>query len=312
MTVQMETQGPDTETQFWTEVKASGAKEYFDAYLKKYPKGKYLALAKAELKKLEQIKLKDQLADLQAQLDNLRAKEQQTWDQAKAENNPNAYSNYLQRYPKGRYVALADAAKQKLQREATERERAAQQSSALSLKSGKQSYVQSSRSWGQSCNTEMDCSGLLRCNSGVCADLIPAQVETRGQVSGDPQDAQAASTTNEECSNHGQCGTGRFCKNQRCAAPQYEGASCTVSYECAGALLCRFGVCSALGLNQSGMNSEQPRQVSPVQTLQDSTPFQQVICGGLPCVSLTGGESCRSHFQCSGNLVCRNRVCVKP
>jgi predicted secreted protein len=43
----------DPETQFWNEVKASGAREYLDAYLKQYPKGKYLALAKIELKKLD-------------------------------------------------------------------------------------------------------------------------------------------------------------------------------------------------------------------------------------------------------------------
>lgn len=33
----------DPETAMWTEVKASGAREYLDAYLKQYPKGKYLA-----------------------------------------------------------------------------------------------------------------------------------------------------------------------------------------------------------------------------------------------------------------------------
>ena len=43
----------DPETQFWSEVKASGAKEYYEAYVKQYPKGKYVALAKVELKKLE-------------------------------------------------------------------------------------------------------------------------------------------------------------------------------------------------------------------------------------------------------------------
>lgn len=42
------------ETDFWNEVKASGAREYLDAYLKQYPKGKYVALAKIELKKLDE------------------------------------------------------------------------------------------------------------------------------------------------------------------------------------------------------------------------------------------------------------------
>jgi uncharacterized caspase-like protein len=34
----------DPETGFWNEVKTSGAREYLDAYLKQYPKGKYVAL----------------------------------------------------------------------------------------------------------------------------------------------------------------------------------------------------------------------------------------------------------------------------
>ncbi len=43
----------DQETQFWNEVKASGAREYLEAYLKQYPKGKYGALARIELQKVE-------------------------------------------------------------------------------------------------------------------------------------------------------------------------------------------------------------------------------------------------------------------
>jgi len=44
----------DPETQFWNEVKASGAREYLDAYLKQYPKGKFVALAKIELRKVDE------------------------------------------------------------------------------------------------------------------------------------------------------------------------------------------------------------------------------------------------------------------
>jgi TPR repeat protein len=45
---------PDNpEAAMWSEVKASGARDYIDAYLKQYPKGKYVALAKVELKKLD-------------------------------------------------------------------------------------------------------------------------------------------------------------------------------------------------------------------------------------------------------------------
>jgi hypothetical protein len=38
----------------WNEVKASGAREHCDAYLTQYPKGNYVALAKIELKKLDE------------------------------------------------------------------------------------------------------------------------------------------------------------------------------------------------------------------------------------------------------------------
>ena len=38
------------ETALWNEVKASGSKEYLKVYMDKYPKGKYIALAKIELK----------------------------------------------------------------------------------------------------------------------------------------------------------------------------------------------------------------------------------------------------------------------
>ncbi len=128
------TQGPDTETQFWTEVKTSGTKEYFDAYLKQYPKGKYVALARVELKKLDDKALADRAkeetdrkaAAERTQQENLRA-ELQAWDQAKAENSVSAYGGYVERFPTGRYVALAEAAKQKLLREAAEREKVALQ-----------------------------------------------------------------------------------------------------------------------------------------------------------------------------------------
>lgn len=104
----------DPETQFWNEVKASGAKEYFDAYLKQYPKGKYVALAKVELKKID---------DRQQQ--EAQQAEQQAWERAKSSNTAAAYADYLSSYPKGNYAVLAQAAQQKVQRESAEQERQA-------------------------------------------------------------------------------------------------------------------------------------------------------------------------------------------
>ena len=104
----------DPETQFWNEVKAGGAREYLDAYLKQYPKGKYLAMAKVELQKLDE----------RDQQDVLR-REQAAWEDAKTRASSVAYASYLERYPQGRYAALAQAAQQKLQREAAGRDPAA-------------------------------------------------------------------------------------------------------------------------------------------------------------------------------------------
>jgi len=42
----------DSETVLWKEVKGKGAKEYYEVYLKSYPKGKYVTLANIELKKM--------------------------------------------------------------------------------------------------------------------------------------------------------------------------------------------------------------------------------------------------------------------
>jgi formylglycine-generating enzyme required for sulfatase activity len=44
---------PDPEIAFWNEVRTNGSREYLEAYFKEYPKGKFLALAALELKKLD-------------------------------------------------------------------------------------------------------------------------------------------------------------------------------------------------------------------------------------------------------------------
>lgn len=131
----------DPEADLWREVKASGAREYLEVYLKQYPKGKYLALAKLELKKLddaerakraqeeaqrkqaaEQTRLEQQRAADAARAQQQQA-EQEAWTSAKAQDSLPAYASYLQSYPQGRYAALAQAAQIKVQRETAEREK---------------------------------------------------------------------------------------------------------------------------------------------------------------------------------------------
>jgi osmotically-inducible protein OsmY len=118
------------ETAMWNEVKASGVREYLDAYLKQYPKGKYVALARIELKKLDErdkAQRAKETTEKQQALERERQEvlriEQLAWDEAKSAAGVAAYASYLQRYPKGRYAALAQAALPKLQREAAEREK---------------------------------------------------------------------------------------------------------------------------------------------------------------------------------------------
>jgi len=128
----------DAETDLWREVKASATRDYLEAYLKQYPKGKYLILAKLELKKLDdtdkaqrprqeqeqkQAAEQTRLAQLQAADAQQAQAEQQAWADAKASGSPDAYASYLQNYPSGRYATLAQAARLKAQREAAEREK---------------------------------------------------------------------------------------------------------------------------------------------------------------------------------------------
>ena len=118
------------ETAMWNEVKASGVREYLDAYLKQYPKGKYVALAKVELKKLDErdkVQRAKETSEKQQAAEHERHEalrvEQAAWDEAKSVASVAAYASYLERYPKGRYVELAKVAKLKTQREETEKEK---------------------------------------------------------------------------------------------------------------------------------------------------------------------------------------------
>ncbi|MDO8788643.1 MAG: tripartite tricarboxylate transporter substrate-binding protein [Sulfuritalea sp.] len=107
----------DPETQFWNEVKTSGARDYFDIYLKQYPKGKYVALAKFELKKLDDQDKAEQARQAAEKEQAAQRAEQAAWDAAKAGTSAAAYASYLDHYPSGRYAALARSAQQRLLRE---------------------------------------------------------------------------------------------------------------------------------------------------------------------------------------------------
>jgi formylglycine-generating enzyme required for sulfatase activity/uncharacterized caspase-like protein len=87
----------------WRDAQAKGGKEHYEAYLQQYPKGKYVAMARAALKGLAQRE-----ADQRAEQRTLA--ESQVWDVARQSHTEAAYRAYLQEFPKGRFVAQANAA----------------------------------------------------------------------------------------------------------------------------------------------------------------------------------------------------------
>jgi hypothetical protein len=113
----------DPETQFWNEVKTSGGREYLDAYLKQYPKGKYVALARIELGKIDD-RDRGERARTEAEAQQAAQREEgELWNKAEAANDSASVQTYLDLYPAGRFVILAQAALKKVQREAEAREK---------------------------------------------------------------------------------------------------------------------------------------------------------------------------------------------
>lgn len=134
----------DPDTDLWNEVKKSDTVDYYNAYLEKFPKGKYAVLAKSSLKKLN-----DKIAGELAQ------KEQSAWDSATSGATEESYQGYLDAYPKGRYVALATASIKKLKkiaaaaedRQAAEQARQAREAAKFkSIKERESAQVQTNTS----------------------------------------------------------------------------------------------------------------------------------------------------------------------
>jgi formylglycine-generating enzyme required for sulfatase activity len=119
------TRPEDAETAFWSEVKNNSSREYLSAYVKQYPKGKYLVLAKLELKKLDD---KDQ-AELNRQADEeafrlrqakeealrvrlakeaeIQREEAEAWSKADAATSIDEIQTYLDKFPGGLNVVQA-------------------------------------------------------------------------------------------------------------------------------------------------------------------------------------------------------------
>jgi len=104
----------ETEAGLWAEVKATGTREYLETYIEQYPKGKYVALARLELKKLDDAE-KAKAAKLALEAEQAKQREEQrveqaAWDEAQKRSTANSYSAYLKKYPSGRFAAQARVA----------------------------------------------------------------------------------------------------------------------------------------------------------------------------------------------------------
>jgi hypothetical protein len=99
----------DPETALWEEAKKGNAAEDYQAYLSTYPKGKYAPLAKTKL-----TRLKEEAREALVQQD------QQAWSTAQQSGSQDSYAAYLNLYPQGQFVALAQGRIDKIKREAAE------------------------------------------------------------------------------------------------------------------------------------------------------------------------------------------------
>lgn len=94
----------DAESDLWSEAQKGNSKEDYQAYLDQYPKGKYVALAKIRIKRL-QVE-----ADAEA-----AHREQDAWGAADKSGSEDSYRDYLKGWPTGQYAGLAQVRLSKLQ-----------------------------------------------------------------------------------------------------------------------------------------------------------------------------------------------------
>ncbi len=104
----------DPDTALWSAVETGGTVDDYGVYIKQYPKGKFVALAKQRVKKLQ-----DEAANARS------AAEEAAWQSAESGGTEALYQSYLSRYPQGRYAALVQPRMNKLKVQAAERERLA-------------------------------------------------------------------------------------------------------------------------------------------------------------------------------------------
>lgn len=96
----------DPESALWAEVQKGNSVDDYTAYLDQYHKGKYAALAKSRIKKLQE----QAAAELVQQ-------DQGAWEAASSAASEAAYLDYLKAFPQGRYAGLVQGRIKKIQSE---------------------------------------------------------------------------------------------------------------------------------------------------------------------------------------------------
>jgi hypothetical protein len=91
------------EQAFWEECRRNNTLEAYRRYLARYPQGRYVSAAKAEISKIE--KAEDQKREREAK--RKEAEEDAFWEACRSEDTLEAYRRYIEKYPLGSYVVDA-------------------------------------------------------------------------------------------------------------------------------------------------------------------------------------------------------------
>ena len=113
-----ETQGADVkaidpETVLWNEIKSGDTVDDYRTYLSQYPKGKYTALAKNRIKKAQEDAANE-----------VTRKELLAWQAAEKAGTESNYQRYINEYPQGNYIGLAQVRIRKLHADQVAKEEA--------------------------------------------------------------------------------------------------------------------------------------------------------------------------------------------
>ena len=92
----------DPDTELWHEVKTIGNFEAFELYISSFPKGNFIRLARAYISKLKNSISLDNVAEKNA----LRL-EMDFWNSVKQKNTYKDYESYIEKYPAGYFVSVA-------------------------------------------------------------------------------------------------------------------------------------------------------------------------------------------------------------